>query len=60
MAAEETADINLSIVREYKPPLSSRLGTGGTRLRGLDPGGQEVTDDVIITEAEPRLLLHHP
>ena len=36
-----------------------RLGTSGTQLRGFRPE-REVTDDVIVTEAEPRLLLHHP
>ena len=43
----------------YLVGIMYRLGTGGMRLRGLDLSGRS-RDDAIVTEAEPRLLLHHP
>ena len=59
MAAEETADINLSIVREYKPPLSKQVRDRRHATTKFRPSWS-VTDDVIVTSAPPRLLLHHP
>ena len=36
-----------------------RLGTGAEVLRDFN-AEWEVADDAIVTEAQPRLLLHHP
>ena len=53
------ADINLSIVREYKPPLSKQVRDWRHVTTRFRPS-RSVTDDVIVTLAPPRLLIHHP